>query len=623
MCEDKAAEKAKIDSTPDFRVYAGKGLIKDVTFYFIEGTAPDNVEQRVNVDDAPPEGLTRVDTDDAVKEIAETLAPLGDPDVEADLVVMVHGFNTPRKNARDFFARAVQALMADQKAIFTPGRRIVCVGYRWPSEAMFRGVLGSSFWALPLFPRGVLLFSAAVLLMRVLGWATGLANFLTPLAVVLLAVIVVLAALRAIVYFRDVYRATNYGVPDLVEVIRQIDRQVSERVDAEPAEVRAKRKRIALSFIGHSMGGLVVTNTIRVLSDVFDPDVITTFLSGKTRENIPAAAGAGGTPPGLVAGDEEEGPDDTPKVSSKIGHVFTLMRFLLASPDIPAEALLADRANFLASSLHRFREAYLFSSEGDEVLRLISTTANYFSFPTGDRVYGYRLGNAEILSSGFGEIPPRRLLEKLRAGAQTLAYLSGKTRRKSVANLRRRIDPAGVAKIFSYFDCTDYVDGPDRRGMLTEALNRKERNPKGHLSYFQHIRLLWRYLQNRVDVHGGYFDGEVSQRLIYRLACLGWEGAVAAYDDRDAMMKECDDHGIRAMLSKRLGSVAARAARELMDTKRGAADRANAELLKKLREIGALGRLGGRISSEEDIVRIISPESGTVTIDKQTQRAVE
>jgi hypothetical protein len=58
------------------------------------------------------------------------------------------------------------------------------------------------------------------------------------------------------------------------------------------------------------------------------------------------------------------------------------MRFVLASPDISAEALLSNRANFLASSLRRFREAYLFSNEGDEVLRQISTTANYFSFPT-------------------------------------------------------------------------------------------------------------------------------------------------------------------------------------------------------------------------------------------------
>src|SRR5208282_5699206 len=97
--------------------------------------------------------------------------------------------------------------------------------------------------------------------------------------------------------------------------------------------------------------------------------------------------------------------------------LFTLMRFVLASPDVPAETLLADRANFLASSLRRFREAYLFSSEGDEVLRLISTTVNYFTFPTASRNYGYRLGNTEILRSSFGAAPDdQEVLTTLRVG---------------------------------------------------------------------------------------------------------------------------------------------------------------------------------------------------------------
>jgi hypothetical protein len=55
--------------------------------------------------------------------------------------------------------------------------------------------------------------------------------------------------------------------------------------------------------------------------------------------------------------------------SSDIGNVFTLKRFVLASPDISAETLLSNRGNFLASALARFDEAYLFSNEGDEVLR--------------------------------------------------------------------------------------------------------------------------------------------------------------------------------------------------------------------------------------------------------------
>ncbi|MFZ8425991.1 hypothetical protein ACO1MX_15000, partial [Staphylococcus aureus] len=71
------------------------------------------------------------------------------------------------------------------------------------------------------------------------------------------------ALLRAIVYFRDTYRATNYGAPDLVQIIRAIDGELGN------LRGRGKRNDVELSFIGHSMGGFVVTNTIRVLSDVF------------------------------------------------------------------------------------------------------------------------------------------------------------------------------------------------------------------------------------------------------------------------------------------------------------------------------------------------------------------
>ncbi|ARN81551.1 alpha/beta hydrolase [Methylocystis bryophila] len=612
---EKDVDVAKIRDAPDFRIYANSTFIPKVTFYFIESTAPDNVEQRANVDDTAPDGLARVDTDKAIRDIAETLTPTGAPETEADLVVMVHGFNTPRPNARNFFAAAVAALKKDQGAIFSqdPLRPVVCIGYRWPSEAMFGGVLWSSLCAMPLFPRGVFLFSVAALAARAMGWVPGLTEVLTPVAVALLAAIVVLALLRAIVYFRDIYRATNYGVPDLVEVIRQIDLEVSTRVDAEAAEARKKRKRIALSFIGHSMGGRVVTNAIRVLSDVFDQGVITTTLSGARRPEFAAESSGGG---GDHSEESEETPDDTPAVSSKIGHVFTLMRFLLASPDIPAETLLADRANFLRSSLERFREAYLFSSEGDEVLRMISTTANYFSFPTGDRTYGYRLGNAEILSSGFGEVKVgRRLLKTLRTGSKKLGELADATRRGNAAAApRKRWDPAAVAKIFSYFDCTDYVDGEPPKGLLTRARNFKAESSNAGISYLEHLKLLWRYAwpfvpkEERINVHGGYFEGEVSQRLMYRLACLGFTHATKApaYPSRGDMLNECAEHGIRVILSKRLDSEASQKEREPMDTPEIMNDRAIAEAVQKICEIGVSWRdlcgPRGITETDEDIV---------------------
>ncbi|MHC5733162.1 MAG: alpha/beta hydrolase, partial [Nostoc sp.] len=73
-----------------------------------------------------------------------------------------------------------------------------------------------------------------------------------------------LIILRISTYFRDTYRAVNYGVIDLVEFIRQLDARVK----------LSHNKRIKLSFISHSMGCFVVTDVIRILSDVFDVESI-------------------------------------------------------------------------------------------------------------------------------------------------------------------------------------------------------------------------------------------------------------------------------------------------------------------------------------------------------------
>ena len=282
------------------------------------------------------------------------------------------------------------------------------------------------------------------------------------------------------------------------------------------------------------MGGLVVTEAIRVLSNVFDKKAIRRTLSGRKR-----------------AQSEEEKPIG--EAPGTIGHVFTLARFVLASPDIPAETLLSARANYLASSLRRFREAYLFSNEGDEVLLLISTIVNYFTFPTRRRNYGYRLGNVETLSEGFGKMANSGVLARLRVGDKTLADLSDKTSKATPKEV------ADVANAFTYFDCTDYVDGPDNRGMLTEARNYKAGNPNGRIPWYEHLWLLFRCspfcpASKRINVHGGYFDGPTTQRLIYRLACLGFEDTAKAFGGEEQMMNTCAARQIRVMPSARLNT---------------------------------------------------------------------
>ena len=125
-----------------------------------------------------------------------------------------------------------------------------------------------------------------------------------------------LILLRVAVYFRDGYRATSFGIPDLVEIIGQIDKKLDERHNRSWLSRMVLRPiPVQLSFIAHSMGGYVVTSVIRVLSDVFDPASI---REGLNSTKLPT------------------GVRDA-KAFSRIGHAFCLKRLVLVSPDIPAE----------------------------------------------------------------------------------------------------------------------------------------------------------------------------------------------------------------------------------------------------------------------------------------------
>ncbi|MBV8441963.1 MAG: hypothetical protein JO312_15605 [Hyphomicrobiales bacterium] len=405
----------------DFRVYSTDGQIDGGGFYFIESTAPDAVEGDPSRAVPTPPGLHAVDTDQAVKDIAAFLTP-EEPGIDASLVVMVHGFNTPRERVLALYEKARDAVIADGKIFDPDRRRIVCIGYRWPSEGIW-------------------------------------------------------------------------------------------------------------SDLGSTVAAMRTRGCQRVLSDVFDPDAILTKLSGAPRSRTAGQA-----------------TDD--QVPGTIGHVFDLMRFVLASPDIPGETLLANRANFLASSLRRFKEAYLFSSEGDGVLRSISTIVNYFTFPTRNRNYGYRLGNAEILTSNFPKPVVGDVLKLARVGRKTIPELSTETAGGN---------PSEVAMAFTYFDCTDYKDGEPPKGMLTGARNCKRNDPGARIPLYEHIKLLVLYALSRIDIHGGYFDGPVTQGLIYRLACLGFTGTAAAYGNVESLLNECAKHQIRVMPTERLAENARRA----------------------------------------------------------------
>ncbi|HIK55789.1 MAG TPA: alpha/beta hydrolase [Synechococcales cyanobacterium M55_K2018_004] len=542
--------------------------------YFVESTAPINTEDQEVPDNAfiDPNQQSRltnpIDVEasfrQAVRQIADHLTRPQADDTSPELVVLIHGYNTGRASAETWYKSVFQYVNRTDPAI-QQNKNAVFVGYRWPSENinLSWGGLGDALKAMPIVPRIMLrvefvvgIVAAIALLLAegfLFGWSGWSRVLIDLLLLVLLgmacllgAVFLSLVLLRMSAYFRDSYRATHYGVPDLVELLRALDNAIGDR---------SLDEKVKLTLIGHSMGGFVVTNTVRILSDVFDSRSI------------------------------EKHPD------ACIGHAFRLERLILASPDIPVLTIASGRANFLASSLRRFSEAYLFSNQGDIVLRIASTAANYFSFPAKTRSSGYRLGNVAIRSDRYGIVNldslqstyapelagktsarPETALQQIFVSNlpiddpmtktdATPGIASRSKLPRSIAEISRQrfrtdIDRMSLADLFTYFDCTDYKDVGDRNptqetGLLTRA---RRKMILGFWDYFQLTRDYGKPPnKGRIDVHGGYFEGQFSKEVIYRLAFLGFDGLQQSLrSPEDCLAKfdtRCREKGIKVLLS--------------------------------------------------------------------------
>jgi hypothetical protein len=354
-------------------------------------------------------------------------------------------------------------------------------------------------------------------------------------ATAVLGMVAALASLRLSTYPGDRYRASNYGVYDLVELIRQIDEALIRQSKKLPRHEPIAQSRILeisqsfkqeisfenkvnLSFIGHSLGCEVITQSVRVLSDVFSPNAI-------------------------------EGQPDP-----DIGRIFKLARLVLVAPDIPLESIMPGRANYLRSSLARFAEAYVFSNEGDLALRLASTAANYFSFPSRTRFRGYKLGNITVKHDKCGSgltygivnqlgLLPHHALE-IRSSFAERKVLSDFDEFKSISEIG---DDDIVANKFTYFDCTDFKDNPSYpQGMLSMA---KQMNALDHWDY---KKLVYRYFFKKptdpkyINTHGGYFDGKFTQILIYDIAYMGIDSLISSLDS------QCKEKFIQVVLSQKI-----------------------------------------------------------------------
>ncbi len=517
--------------------------------YLIASTAP------VNVEDAPISG-DNGDPQARIQEMAAFIATHTAARTPVEILIQVHGYNMTADYTRWIYKSTAHELA---EKYCNDDRARLYIGYRWPSEPFNPESSANPPVKISLWQR---IKQAQSVLPQLLGWIARSSNLgllggaiglvfgvllavsegtrfialivlfllVVLVAVVLIVPILTLLALRLSNYFRDVHRAEQYGVLDLVEFMRQLDRAVIAQVHGEWEPV----DRIRLSFIGHSMGAFVVTQMVRILSDVFDTRSISTLD---------------------MRGDKAPPP-------SAIGNIFRLGRLVLVAPDISTESIISGRANVLRSAIRRFEEAYVFCNEGDLALRLASTVANYFSFPASSREGGYRLGAITVQPPqqapdhppqygivnlhDLGEPDRHRSDPERQPSNQLIDYLSIQTD-ISVAQRQAKMwgqgtgaaHPAAgnrkpIAELFTYFDCTDYQESivdpktgiPQRQGILGLAAGKR------HLSYLDLLRLLIAMAQGKIDPHGGYLsdDAKFCRELIYGLGVLGFAGLLDRLD---------------------------------------------------------------------------------------------
>jgi Alpha/beta hydrolase of unknown function (DUF900) len=533
--------------------------LPNIVSYLVASNAPISVETIDKEDNnAQKNGIESKSqkTDATIQEIAKFLIT---NQKKAEIVIHIHGYNTGKEDFTGWVNDIYEYILEDK---FISKKTIVFIGYRWPSESIalkadkdsesfLKNVL-TAMESLPIFFKTVwdssirgVIASFTLLLLFLIPFTGGTAlllnnpDFLTSLLVFITAIstfffgfVFSAILMRSTIYFRDSYRAVNYGVPDLVELIRQIDNAIAE-------QNKEHKNSTKLSFICHSMGAFVTTNVIRILCDVFDKNSI----------------------PNPAQSNEKE--QNQPPL--KIGNAFSLGRLVLASPDIPIETIMPERSNVLRSSIRRFEESYLFSNQGDYMLRVASTAANYLSFPANTYDRGFRLGNVVVrdYNESFDQTSLNLKLLHTDADAPQINFgianqnrqdgrinqnpnsamkcicIVSDNRYKPLEELRSKNSPVtqkfAVAGLFTYFDCTNYKDVTDFRDktknnpnvepLLTRGLDKEV------LSFWDNFVLILDNLFCGRNVHGGYFDGELSQKMLYRLAFLGFKSMLLTLED--------------------------------------------------------------------------------------------
>jgi Alpha/beta hydrolase of unknown function (DUF900) len=519
ITDDKGSDK----STAPIQAYAASSTapsnLEDDERQLLQTTInsfPDAFEELPN----SGENATSI-TEFYLSEITTHISKIDSPEI----VIAVHGFNTNFKGAIKWYQKIHQYIAKDKEI---KNKNIIFIGYRWPSEKLLEHIkesLANTFEALPKLPKILFLGSlgfASFLL--VILWLTynKIILLIFGLPIIIFSLILSLIFLRLFVYFRDTYRASYFGTPDLVELIRQLDKAIYKDGSIT--------KPVKLSFLGHSLGCSVIINAIRILSDTFEPSSIGNLSINNSDKNP----------------------------SHEIGRVFELDRIVFVAPDIPLESVIPRRSNFLRSAIRRVKEAHVFTNEGDLALRLASTAANYFSFPARTRFSGYRLGNLTVKhfkdkNDSTGTKAQYGIINESIAANGQFSYNTYPYKNLEIrsSNHEHRnllevpfapwiaINADDITNRFNYYDCTDYKDSAtDKIGVVSKAVCQPSISLSGYLYL----------LFSKIDTHGGYFQGKFTQDMIYRLAFIGYAGLCVSLSP-NTLDDECKKKQIQVVLS--------------------------------------------------------------------------
>ncbi len=417
-------------------------------------------------------------------------------------MVRIHGYNVPLKSVREEYKQAERKFRDDACRLTEspPDDYVLFVHYAWPSERIGAG--GPLRW-IGAMPMGLwLLFALGSLLAFFAG------GWLAAIGQLCLGIGITLTLLRAVTYFRDRERAGTFGVFDAVEMVRALHHLVMEiiRDSSYLADLQSgKAQRISLSFLGHSMGTFLTTMLIRVLSNVFDNEADAHLWAANSQ------LGPFGGSSSSTSSDQATS-ESWRQQLAQIGDLFTLDRLILVAADIPVWTITTGRSNYLASCLRRFQQTFLFFNDADMVLRLASTLANYFVFPSGTRIGGYRLGNLSIKgrtrAQGYGR----------RVSDLSHLELHGALRTETLCDDKTFCCKPWIGYPLNVVDCTDYDDGGRYLSAFT-ARNAAQR-------FFNYAATLILMLASplkisKIDCHGGYFQGKFCMNLLYELALYG------------------------------------------------------------------------------------------------------